>query len=364
MNKLLVAMALAGLGQAAAAQAGSPGHGTIAIVASGPNAGLAVFKALEAAERVGGGSIGGFAHFYAMSGDGKIHFVNNFGRGGSRTLFIEGETTGTPPPPDLAGARLAGVISSGPRVPNASDPTAGRYPNAGDRVGFVVGHRIPMAPGRAGLPVNHQAFALLQQGGKPADIVRRIFEENPEVDAGLILAAANGAVAGANSRLLQSRSDLGYARGEDRITGAVVETMFNEIHPRLAVEQVVVDAALEAMAGFRKPDFEIEVRAGLEVKRGPEELVEIDDNGVVTRIATTHAGWLTGHQWAVVPYLGSRVLRDGATVGYTINEPLAELRDGLLVTVSTQRAMKLSVQRAPRTCTRDGFLTICRAPDQ
>jgi len=321
-----------------------------------------VFRALQAAERIGGGSIGGFAHFYAMTPDGKIHFLGNFGRGGTRTLFIEGETTGTPPPAELAAARLAGVISSGPRNPMTDDPTTGRFPNAGDGVGFVVGHRIPMAPGRAGLPVNHQAFALLAQGTAPADIVRRIFEENPEVDAGLIVVATSGEVAGGNSRLVQSRSDLGYARGEDATTGAVVETMFNEIHPRLSVEQAVVDAALETMVGFRKADFEIEVRAGLEVERGDEELVEIDAANVVTRIATAHAGWLVGHQYAVVPYLQSRVVRGGATVGYTINEPLAELRDGRLVTVSTQQTMKLLVQREPRTCTREGFLTTCLGP--
>ena len=205
MRKILIVAALAAWAESVSGQSVPPGHGTIAIVASGPNAGLAVFKALEAAERIGGGSIGGFAHFYAMTPDAKFHFVSNFGTGGSRTLFIEGETTGTPPPAALAEARLAGVISSGPRMPTSQDPTTGSFPNAGDGVGFVVGHRIPMAPGKAGLPVNHHAFTLLKQGSPPAEIVRRIFEENPEVDAGLIVVAANGAVAGANSRLVASR---------------------------------------------------------------------------------------------------------------------------------------------------------------
>ena len=43
---------------------------TIGIAAHGPNAGLAVYRSLRATERVGTGSIGGFAAFGAISADG------------------------------------------------------------------------------------------------------------------------------------------------------------------------------------------------------------------------------------------------------------------------------------------------------
>ena len=113
--------------------------GTIAIAASGPRAGEAVFRALEAAERIASGSIHGVAWFVAMTKDGKVHRFSNFGRGGTRTLFIDGEETGTPPPQEIAEATMAGVVSTGPRDPTYRLYEPGRYPNGGDGVGFVVG---------------------------------------------------------------------------------------------------------------------------------------------------------------------------------------------------------------------------------
>jgi hypothetical protein len=89
---------------------------TIGIAAHGPNAGLAVYRSLRATERVGAGSIGGFAAFGAISADGKLMRYETQ-RGGTSTLFIEGEITGTDPPPDVATAASAAVISSGPDRP-------------------------------------------------------------------------------------------------------------------------------------------------------------------------------------------------------------------------------------------------------
>ena len=109
---------------------------TIGIAARGPNAGLAIYRSLRAAERVGSGSIGGFATFAVITADGKLLRYETQ-RGGTSTLFIEGEITGTDPPPEVAAATRAAVISSGPDRPApesflCADPLAG----------LVTGHRI------------------------------------------------------------------------------------------------------------------------------------------------------------------------------------------------------------------------------
>src|SRR5437870_4273275 len=102
---------------------------TIGIAAHGSNAGLAVYKSLRAAERVGSGSIGGFATFAAITASGKLlrHATQ---RGGTSTLFLDGEITGTEPPSEVAAAPSAAVISSGPERPElekllTADPVAG-----------------------------------------------------------------------------------------------------------------------------------------------------------------------------------------------------------------------------------------------
>lgn len=334
--------------------------GTIAIVATGPRAGEAVFRALEAAEKVSSGSIGGVARFYAMTADGKINLVTNYGRGGTATLFIRGEETGVPPPPELAEAVVAGVVSTGPREPWLGDYD-GPYPWFGDGVGFVIGHRIPDAEGVSGLPVDHAVFRLMQGGLSAREAVDRVMSENPRVDAGLIAVGADGEVAMRNSELVDERPDYGRARGEDLPSGAVVETILNEIHPPQAVAQLVVNTALEVMSESRKPDVQITVRAGLVVQHGVENLIEVDDRLEARRVVTTEAGHLEGTQWAVVPYIASRVVQNGRTIGYTVNEPLARLDNGRIESLSTQEQVQLWVKDLPRTCSFETpYRTICR----
>jgi hypothetical protein len=62
---------------------------TIGIAAHGPNAGLTVYRSLRATERVGAGSIGGFAAFGAISADGKL-LRHETQRGGTSTAFHRG----------------------------------------------------------------------------------------------------------------------------------------------------------------------------------------------------------------------------------------------------------------------------------
>ncbi|MBI4539715.1 MAG: hypothetical protein HY704_09450 [Gemmatimonadetes bacterium] len=337
--------------------------GTIGIAASGPRAGEAVFRALEAAEKISTGSIHGVATFWAMTRDGKIHRFSNFGRGGTATLFISGEETGVAPPPEIAEARMAGLISTGPREPRIGEPQPERYPTAGDGIGFVVGHRLPSVVGKNGLPVNHEVFLLLKSAVSARAAVDSVMKHNESLDVGLIAVDRNGAVAMHNSALVDRRYDYGHARGEDRRTGAVVETIMNEIHPHLAVAQLVVDVALQVMTGSREPEFQILVKAGTRVALADEYRIVVDGNGVATQITTVVSEHLQGRRTAVIPYILSRVVQNGRVIGYTINEPLTVLESGVIETVSTQREMKVWAKREPRVCRleRPGY-TVCDVP--
>jgi hypothetical protein len=79
-------------------------------------AGQAIFDALRAVERVATGAAGGFAAFVAITEEGDLLRAETQ-RGGTRTLFIEGEITGAALPPRIAAARLAGLMSSRPDRP-------------------------------------------------------------------------------------------------------------------------------------------------------------------------------------------------------------------------------------------------------
>jgi hypothetical protein len=336
--------------------------GTIAIAAAGPNAGMAAFRALQEAEKVAAGSIGGVAVMDVMLTDGTICSYGNFGRGGTGTLFVRGEETGVSPPPEIAAAPIAVIVSTGPRDSGriSGDPCVQDFPSGADRVGLVVGHRLPDAPGRDGEPVNAHVLRLMKEGLSPREAVGRVMSAVPEVDAGLIAVSADGVIAMHNSRRVDRRPDYGHARGEDEPSGAVVETILNEIHPPQAIAQLVVNVALETMTGLRRPELEVLLRSGLTVEYANELVVEVDGNRVVTRVTTDVREHLGGEAWAVVPYIHSRVVQDGQTLGYTIVEPLAHLLDGTIQSLSYQEEMTIGVKREPRTCEfRTPHLTVC-----
>ncbi|MBI4539717.1 MAG: hypothetical protein HY704_09460 [Gemmatimonadetes bacterium] len=335
--------------------------GTISVVASGPRAGEAVFRALQAAEKISSGSIHGTASLIAMTKDGKVHRFANFGRGGTATLFISGEETGVPPPPEIAEAPIAAVGSTGPREPRrTAEPD--RFPTAGDGIGFVVGHRLPSVVGRSGLPVNHEVFLLLQKGVSAREAVDSVMNQNSELDVGLIAVDRRGNVAMKNSALVDRRYDYGHARGEDRVTGAVVETIHNEIHPTKAVAQLVVDVALEVMTGSRIPDFQVLVRAGTKVDFGADETVVVDENLVAIKLTTSRRNHIEGNVRAVIPYIFSKVFQNGRIIGYTVNEPITSLENGIIRTLSTQTEMRVWVKKQPRICRYEhSTYTVCES---
>src|SRR5699024_9962606 len=122
---------------------------TIGIAAHGPNAGLAVARALAAVEKVATGATRGYAVFAAIDSAGRLHRAETQ-RGGTATLFVDAEATGVAPPAEAAAAHTAGLISSGPDRPAPLTQYVPAEPGAG----LVTGHRLPNAAGTSGRPVN------------------------------------------------------------------------------------------------------------------------------------------------------------------------------------------------------------------
>ncbi|MBN8999795.1 MAG: hypothetical protein J0H54_10505, partial [Rhizobiales bacterium] len=177
---------------------------TIGIGAIGPNAGLAVFRTLELAERIGSGAIGGYAVFAAIGDDGTLHRAETQ-RGGTRTLFTLGEQTGVTPPREIAEARYAAVMSSGPDRPA---PLSQFLPGDG-RVGLVTGHRLPNASGSDGRPYNAAVLDGMRSGSTAAAALEEVLGGAPDADAGMIALGPKAGIAMRNSARVARRPDLG-----------------------------------------------------------------------------------------------------------------------------------------------------------
>ena len=228
---------------------------TIGIGAIGPNAGLAVFKGLQAAERVGTGSIGGFAVFAAISEDGRL-FMSETQRGGTATLFTAGETSGVLPPSEIAAAPYAAVMSSGPDRP----APLSQFLAADPAIGLVTGHRLPNAAGRAGIALNKAVLALMGRGMSAQVALAEVLDAEPDADAGMIALGKGLGIAARSSRLVEGRPDLGAAR---RVAEeATVEVLHNAIKPHASLAPLVADIVLGVLQPTFLPAGSITVHAG------------------------------------------------------------------------------------------------------
>ncbi|MBW2618056.1 MAG: hypothetical protein JRC92_04195, partial [Deltaproteobacteria bacterium] len=298
---------------------------TIGIGAIGPKAGLAIFRALEAAERVGEGSIGGFAVYRVISSDGQIYTYTTQ-RGGSATLVTRGEATGGLPPQEALDAPVAALISSGPDRP---EPLERCIPGE-TGIGLVTGHRIPMAPTKNKKPLNLEVLDLMRAGRTAPEAVKALMGDHPQIDAGIIAVDIKGNLGAQNSTRVLNRPDMMEVFREDRETGCKVAVFINEIHPK---EAAVVAAAkcLQVLVGEREPDFEITVKTGIMVTLSDKDTITIDDDYIATAVTITDQTILEGEQICVVPYINAKVIKGSGEVGHIISEPLTILKDGVIV---------------------------------
>jgi hypothetical protein len=312
---------------------------TIGIAARGPRAGLAVFESLRAAENVGTGSIGGFATFAAITAEGKL-LRHQTQRGGSRTLFLRGEETGVDPPSDVADAIFAGVISSGPERPDVE-----KLLTADASAGLVTGHRLPIAMGIDGLPLNQQTLDLLKQGRSAQAAVDEVMTRNPEADAGLIAVDLRGQVYGRNSVRVLRRPDVAEGRGTTADGKASVVVFYNAIRPYSAIAGLVTAIAMETMIGVPAPDGHVMVDVGIPVLPGPESAIHCSADGRATHLTTADVATLSGRHLGAVISLGSPVYCDGKLIGHAMLEVLTTVVDGTLSEMSGQTSVPFGFRR-------------------
>lgn len=310
---------------------------TIAIAASGPQAGQAIFQALQAAEAVGKGAIGGFVTLAAITSD-RVLLRHETQRGGTQTLFIEGETTGVDPPHRVSGAIAAALISSGPDRPTPLS----QFLTADPQAGLVTAHRVPQGPSGNGIPLNVEVLAGLQAGQSAQIATQQVLEANPDTDVGFITVDGQGNLYVQNSKRVQTRPDVGIAYRQDSSTGARLAVLHNAIRPHSSLAPLVADIGWQEMV---KPDpiiGWINLSVGVPLVYGEVDAVEVDDQGQVQTIVTSDRTFVTHERSGVGIYLYSLVRHQGKVLGKTLLEPICTVRDGRLLDMSGQTQLRIS----------------------
>ncbi|WP_108660309.1 DUF6963 family protein [Acuticoccus kandeliae] len=315
---------------------------TIGIAVSGPRAGLALFHALAAVEQIARGAIGGFVSYAAISPTHGLLRAETQ-RGGTRTLFTAGETTGVLPPEPYAEATLAVLMSSGPDRPAPlSQFTPGDL-----SAGLITGHRLPNVPIATGGPLNLAVLDALAQGAD-VNAALGIVKANPEADAGVIAVGRDGSMALANTERVMRRDDIGSILLTDEASGLTVGVIHNAIFPVAPVALVAASAAIDAVAPADRSDRFISFSAGLPLVYGPKPLIHVAPDGHATSIEVDRDVWL-GPRWdgAAIPR-GAEVECGGATIGTIVFEPYCVAMNGQLVTMSGREAINVAIREPSR----------------
>lgn len=300
---------------------------TIGIGAAGPRAGAAVLAALRAVESVSRGEIGGFATFVVITRGGEAR-VYTTQRSGSAGLTFGADGL---PLEEVLGARLAGVISSGPDRPEPLE----RFVAFDAGCGLVTGHRSPDAPGKAGIALNREALELLRSGSTPREAVDRVMEENQHSDCGLIAVDLAGRVAARDSARVARRPDVGAALLGGQDSGATVAVLHNAIQPAVPLAGLAAHTALAAMAEWWPPDLWLKIAAGVSVEQGPEDAVVVDETGAVIGLRSSDTALFGEHaSGGACPYLGAAVYRGGKRIGVTTSEGYTVVKDGVIASIA------------------------------
>lgn len=314
---------------------------TIAIGAYGKNAGLAIFKGLQAAEAVGEGAIRGFAMLVVITPSGGLMRYGTQ-RGGTRTLFTDGEITGVEPPNEVRGAIAAALISSGPDRP---EPLA-QFLTADAEAGLVTAHRVPQGPSINGIPLNVEVLELLKAGKSAQEATESVLLQNPYGDVGFITIDRYGGLHVQNSPRVQKRSDLGFAYRKDDDTGAKLAVLHNAIEPHPSLAQMVADLGFRQMVEAKPVLGWFTLTADTPIIYGIVDAVEIDEAGMAQKIITSDRTFTDRERSGVGIYLHSLVRQNGRVLGKTLFEPICTVRGGRLLTMSGQTTLRMSYTHA------------------
>jgi hypothetical protein len=306
------------------------------IGAYGPNAGLAVLRALSAVEKVSRGAIGGFAAYAVITQDGVV-IRQHTQRGGTQTLFMDDSGATTDPPPHVAEAPFAAIISSGPDRP---EPLS-QFVAAETGVGLVTGHRFPNEPGENGIPLNREILSQMKSGLTAQQAAEAVMDANPEADAGVIAIDSQGRIFSRNSDRVTRRFDIGSEQAKDPASGAGVEVIYNSIHPLSAVGSLVVEIAMEMMVPTYRSDGWITIKKDTPVELGEIDTVIVDKEMVAGKIITTDAHILKGRHSCAAIYLNAAVMQGKQELGHILMEPYTVVDNGKIVSLNGQESLSV-----------------------
>lgn len=308
---------------------------TIAIGAVGPGAGRAVLAGLKAAELVAQGAIGGFVVLAAISQAGELLRYQTQ-RGGTRTLFIDGETTGVEAPQDVQTAISAALISSGPDRPEPLSKFLTAHPQAG----LVTAHRVPQGPSVSGKCLNQDVLDRLLQGQSADEATASVLSQNPHADVGFITIDRYHRLYAQNAPKVAARPDIGQARRE--ASSAAVEVLHNAIKPSGSLAPLVADIAFSELHNPNPIIGYVTVPAGIAIRHGPADAVLVDAAGIVQEIITTDPSWTQGERTGVGIYLHSEVRQGRTVLGKTLVEPFCVAQAGRLLHMSGQHRLTMA----------------------
>lgn len=307
---------------------------TIGIAAYGPNAGIAVLRALAAVEGVGRGAIGGFVSFVALTAEGGIVRAS-VQRGGTAALFAGGLSA---VPDGVRTAGVAGLMSSGPDRP---EPLS-QFTPAIAGVGLVTGHRMPNTIGASGVNLNDEALSLIRLGYSPEEAVERVVEANPDVDAGIIALTGDGRIHAADTTYVQRRGDSGRA-----VVGtpqeATVAVLHNAIRPHRPLAALAAEVAMDVMRPADRPDGWITFGEGVRLIAGPLNAVDVDGDGVVKTIIVEDPRFLAG-SWSLGIGYETTVLRSRRAVAAMLYEPYMVIEGGTLRSIDGQATLSVPIR--------------------
>ena len=255
---------------------------TIGIAASGPRAGEAIVRALQAVEAIGHGAIGGFLSLAAIS-DGEIRRVETQ-QGGAKAAFPGAL------PDWLMASRCGVLMSSGPNRP---EPLA-QFTPADPAWGLLTGHRFPNAPGRSGTPLNVAVLDFLRRGCAPQDAVDRVIAENSDADAGLIAVTPDGRIGLGDSSYLENFPDRGHAvlaEGE-----GIVAVAHNAIAPYRGLALIAAEVAIGVINAHPATRIPLSLAAGLPIMLGSRNAVRVAPDGRVIGLVVSNPLLLSGEQ--------------------------------------------------------------------
>ena len=304
---------------------------TIGIATTGPWAGAGVLAGLRAVEAVGRGAIGGFVSLAVLTAEGRLVRVETQ-NGGTKGLF-PGD-----PLEEVLQAPLAALISSGPDRPTPLSQFIAAKPG----VGLVTGHRFPQVSMRDGQPLNAAILEAIEQGRTAQQAVDELIAVEPGFDAGFIALSVGGAFGIGNMPSVLHRKDQGVAMRTCETTSASAAALHNAIQPYKAIGLLAVEAALDVMQLRQTVQHDINLQAGLRLRRGEAPEVHIDADGRATGMTHPEADDL---QEEMSFGMGDRVrvVRDGMQHGWLGHEPFMVVKRGVIVSLDGKASLQVPV---------------------